>query len=128
MAKVYARTDAQGRLLEVQSDVFLTDSDGWVLVDEGAGDRFTHAQGNYLPGGATDIRGVYRYELCHEAQEDGTILPAIHLRPEADMAADAAMAAPPADPMTALDQRVEAVEAANNEITLLLADVIGGAV
>ena len=48
MIKVYARTDGAGRVLEIASSIFLRDPDGWVLIGQGEGDRFAHAQGNYL--------------------------------------------------------------------------------
>ena len=60
---VYARVDGENRIVEVGSDAFLTDLTGWVKIDEGRGDRFRHAQNNYLPGPLTDERGLYRYRL-----------------------------------------------------------------
>lgn len=63
---VLVRTDEQNRIIEINSSAFVTDVDGWVQIDEGDGDRYHHAQGNYLPMPLTDDRGVYRYTL-----EDG---------------------------------------------------------
>ena len=76
---VYARVDGENRIVEVGSDAFLTDLTGWVKIDEGRGDRFRHAQNNYLPGPLTDERGLYRYRL-----EEGRPVP----RPRAEMDAD----------------------------------------
>ena len=63
MYKVYVKTDETGRVTEINSDAFLPDMDGWTLVDEGDGDKFHHAQGNYLPKPLITDEGVYRYKL-----------------------------------------------------------------
>lgn len=60
---VLVRTDEQNRIIEINSSAFVADAVGWVQIDEGDGDRYHHAQGNYLPMSLTDDRGVYRYKL-----------------------------------------------------------------
>ena len=76
---VYVYVDGQGRVTAINSDAFLADLTGWVQIDEGVGDRYHHAQGNYLDGPLTDERGVWRYNL-----EDGEIIE----RTQAEMDAD----------------------------------------
>ena len=63
--KVLVRVDSAGRVVAINSSAFITDTDGWVEIDSGYGDRYHHAQGNYLPGPLTDNRGVYRYKLVN---------------------------------------------------------------
>lgn len=63
---VYARCDDTGRVTDVNSSAFLADPDGWTEIDSGFGDRYHHAQGNYLPEPLTDEHGICRYKL-----EDG---------------------------------------------------------
>lgn len=58
MNKVYAKADEDGRVIAINSDAFLTDTTGWVEIDHGTGDKYHHAQGNYLPGQLMDWRGV----------------------------------------------------------------------
>ena len=60
---VYVRVDEAGRIVAVNSDAFLPSMEGWVRIDEGYGDKYHHAQGNYLPGPLTDENGIYRYKL-----------------------------------------------------------------
>lgn len=60
---VLVRTDEQNRIIAINSSAFVADAEGWVQIDEGDGDRYHHAQGNYLPMPLTDDRGVYRYKL-----------------------------------------------------------------
>lgn len=60
---VYIRVDDADRVVAVNSSVFLQDTDGWVQIDSGHGDRYHHAQGNYFPQPIIDERGIYRYKL-----------------------------------------------------------------
>ena len=61
--KVYAKTNEQDFIVAVNSSAFLTDAEGWAQIDEGTGDRYHHAQGNYLPGSLMDEQSRYRYKL-----------------------------------------------------------------
>lgn len=60
---VYTQSDTAGRIVGINSDAFLPALSGWVKIDEGFGDRYHHAQGNYLPLPLMDERGIYRYKL-----------------------------------------------------------------
>lgn len=88
--KVYARMDAMGRILEVNSNAFLLDVDGWTEIDEGDGDKYQHAQGNYLDGGLRDARGV-----CQYVYEGGVVMQ----RTQAEMEVDAAALPTYVDPV-----------------------------
>lgn len=59
---VYIKTDERGVLIDIESDAFLDSTDGWEKIDEGFGDKYHHAQGNYLEKPKTDENGVFRYE------------------------------------------------------------------
>ena len=63
MIQVYAKADAAERVEELGSSVFLTDLTGWVQIDEGEGDRYAHAQGNYLEKPLMDVDGTHNYIL-----------------------------------------------------------------
>ena len=60
---VYIRVDDADRVVAVNSSAFLQDTDGWVQIDSGHGDRYHHAQGNYFDKPLCDERGIYRYKL-----------------------------------------------------------------
>lgn len=64
---VYIRTDEQGRILEANSSAFLADTTGWTAIDEGLGDKYHHAQGNYFDGGIYTNDGIPRYALVDGA-------------------------------------------------------------
>lgn len=78
MYKVFAQTDDTGRVTAINSNAFVS-GDGWAQIDEGAGDRYHHAQNNYLQKPLMDERGVYRYKLV-----DGLVAQ----RTQAEMDAD----------------------------------------
>lgn len=60
--KVYVRTDSGGIITDINSSAFIS-GDGWTEIDCGEGDRFHHAQGNYLEAALTDGDGLYNYKL-----------------------------------------------------------------
>ena len=64
---VYVRTDEQSRILEANSGAFITDTTGWTAIDEGLGDKYHHAQGNYFDGGLYTDDGFPRYKLADGA-------------------------------------------------------------
>lgn len=59
--RVFANIDDSGVIVDINSSAFLSDITGWVQIDEGAGDRYHHAQGNYFPKPKYDERGIPRY-------------------------------------------------------------------
>lgn len=63
MAKVYVKTDSNDVITEINSDIFLHTVKEYTLIDEGEGDRYAHAQGNYLDKSLIDDRGRYNYKL-----------------------------------------------------------------
>lgn len=65
-SKVFIKIDEKNRILKIDSDAFLSDFDGWIQIDEGAGDRYHHAQGNYFPGPKFDARGIPQYAYVRD--------------------------------------------------------------
>ena len=92
--KVLVRVDSAGRVVAINSSAFVTDTDGWVEIDSGWGDKYHHAQGNYLPWPLMDERGIYRYKLA-----DG----AVAERTQEDMDGDWVEPEPAADPMAVFE-------------------------
>lgn len=62
--KVYVKTDAAGRITAINSNAFLSSLEGWQEIDNGSGDKYHHAQGNYL-GSLLDDRGLFLYALVN---------------------------------------------------------------
>ena len=61
---VYAKVNESGYIADINSSAFLSDLSGWTEIDCGSGDKYHHAQGNYLPGPLMTEGGVYRYKLA----------------------------------------------------------------
>ena len=104
--KVYAKVDNRGCIIAVGSSAFISSLDGWVEIDQGAGDRYQHAQANYLPGPLLDERGICRYKLL-----DGALVE----RTAEEMESDVKPAEKPE-----FVSRLERVESALNTITEML--------
>ena len=113
MNKVYAKADEDGRVIAINSDAFLTDTSWWIEIDHGTGDKYHHAQGNYLTGPLMDWRGVYRYKLV-----DGAVVE----RTQAEMDSDYT----PPEQRPTTEQRVDALETTTDDIILMMAELIGG--
>ena len=60
---VYAKTDDRNVITAINSSAFLTDTTDWTEIDEGSGDKYHHAQNNYLSAGLTDENGIFNYKL-----------------------------------------------------------------
>lgn len=60
---VYAKTDENGIITAINSSAFLSDVTEWTDIDEGVGDKYHHAQNNYLSVGLTDENGIFNYKL-----------------------------------------------------------------
>lgn len=70
--QVYVKTDENNRITSVDSSGFLSDLTGWTKIDEGGGDRYYLAQGNYFPNPIMDERGIYRYKLVDDVPVERT--------------------------------------------------------
>lgn len=62
MYKVYVKVN-NGVVVEINSDAFISDLTDWFEIDSGEGDKYHHAQGNYLDGPLLTREGVCRYKL-----------------------------------------------------------------
>ena len=64
--KVYIKTDEEnGYVTAINSSAFITDVSGWIEIDQGTGDRYHHAQGNYLDKPITDEYGRHNYRYTN---------------------------------------------------------------
>lgn len=59
--KVYIQKDTNNHVVDINSSAFLIDLSNWIKVDEGIGDKYHHAQGNYLNKPITDNNGCHNY-------------------------------------------------------------------
>jgi len=101
--KVYIKIDEEnGNVTAINSSAFIPDVSGWIEIDQGFGDRYHHAQGNYLEKGLVDEHGRYNYRYV-----DGQVVEI----PETEK--------PPVPaPGPSMMERLEALEAAMLEVVL----------
>ena len=69
---VYVKTDEQNRIQAVNSSAFLPDTEGWIEIDSGYGDKYHHAQGSYFGKPLYDERGIARYRLADGVPSERT--------------------------------------------------------
>ena len=101
---VYAKTDTENNITEINSSAFLADTTGYIQIDEGTGDRYHHAQGNYLEKGLVDEHGRYNYRYV-----DGQVVEI----PETEKPS-----VPRTAPVPSMMERLEALESAMLEVIL----------
>ena len=100
---VYIQVDAESRITAINSSIFLLEPEGWVQIDEGFGDQYTHAQNQYLTKGLMDQQGCFNYTL-DESKPMGE--KAVE-RTEAEKQAEIdARPEPPTSEMNVLGQRI----------------------
>lgn len=58
---VYIKTNSKNEIVEINSEIFIADFTGWKPIDAGFGDKYAHAQGNYLEKSIVDDYGNYNY-------------------------------------------------------------------
>jgi hypothetical protein len=127
--KVYVLTDAENNITAINSSAFLKDATGWTQIDEGTGDCYHHAQGNYLPKPFMTEKGAYRYLLASAAEDlisAGLAVltdnPLVAEKTAAEIAAEvAALPPPPPDPISKLREQNEILTAT---IDTILSDIL----
>lgn len=60
--KVYIKINDKNEITEIGSSIFIRDVSDWIQIAEGFGDRYAHAQSQYLEKPLTDIDGNYNYK------------------------------------------------------------------
>ena len=69
LIKVYIKIDESNNIIAVNSNIFLNDLTDWIEIDEGTGDKYAHAQGNYFNKPLINENGVYNYKYM-----DGVVI------------------------------------------------------
>ena len=67
--KVYVKLDENKVIREIISSNFTKDTADWTYIDEGYGDKYGQAQGNYLEKGLMDKKGRFNYKYDTELVE-----------------------------------------------------------
>lgn len=70
--KVYIKTDDNNNIVSINSGIFLNDVTNWICIDEGVGDRYTHAQNHYFDKTIMTNEGIYRYKYVNNTATEKT--------------------------------------------------------
>lgn len=70
--KVFIKINANKEITAVNSSEFLPDTEGWIEIDSGIGDKYHHAQNNYFDKPLTDENGLYNYKFVDGAVNERT--------------------------------------------------------
>ncbi len=62
LIKVYVKVNENNCVTDVNSSVFLDSVSDWLEIDEGLGDKYSHAQGNYFDTSLMNEQGIYIYK------------------------------------------------------------------
>lgn len=71
--EVYIKINENNYIIETNSSEFLTDLTDWIKIDEGYGDKYHHAQGNYFNKPICTERGAYRYKYVDGVVRECTV-------------------------------------------------------
>lgn len=65
MVRVYINKDSKNNITSINSEIFLSQEEIQTMteIDKGQGDRYAHAQGQYLEKGLVDEKGRYNYKF-----------------------------------------------------------------
>lgn len=67
MARVYINKDSENNITSINSSIFLSEEEmsKMIEIDKGQGDKYAHAQGQYLDKGLVDEHGRYNYKFVN---------------------------------------------------------------
>ena len=60
---VFVKTNEEGYVTDVNSEIFIKDFTGWQKIDEGYGDKFAHAQSQYFDNPLLSDDGNFNIRL-----------------------------------------------------------------
>jgi len=67
--KVYIKVNNNNEITDINSEIFINDLTNWIEIDSGFGDKFAHAQSQYLDKPLMSEEGIYNYKY-----ENGKII------------------------------------------------------
>lgn len=59
--KVYIKVNTNNEITDINSEIFIEDINGWICIDEGYGDKYSHAQSQYFDNPIVNDEGKYNY-------------------------------------------------------------------
>ena len=113
--KVYIKIDNNSNITAVNSSIFISDLTDWIEIDEGIGDKYAHAQGNYFKKPLIYDNSIYCYKYSN-----GVILEKTAEEIEAEIAK---LPVPPPSETEILKAQLKAVVERNDFIEDCIAEM-----
>lgn len=63
--KVYIRVNSNNEVIDINSEIFIQDLTSWIEIDSGYGDKYAHAQSQYLDKPLVNEDGRYNYKYVN---------------------------------------------------------------
>lgn len=63
--KVYIKINSNNEVIEINSEIFIKDLTNWIYIDSGFGDKYAHAQSQYLDKPIINDNGNYNYKYIN---------------------------------------------------------------
>ena len=63
--KVYIKINSNNEVIEINSKIFIKDLTGWIYIDEGFGDKYSHAQSQYFEKPLVNEEGQYAFKYIN---------------------------------------------------------------
>lgn len=63
--KVYIRVNSNNEVIDINSEIFITDLNGWIKIDEGFGDKYAHAQSQYFDKPLINEEGQFTFKYIN---------------------------------------------------------------
>ena len=60
--RVFVKRNENNEIIDINSEIFIDNFDGWEFFDEGFGDRYSHAQNKYFDKPLQDESGKFLYK------------------------------------------------------------------
>ena len=65
--KVYVKLNNQNYIIDIKSKIYLKNTEGWIEIDSGFGDKYAHAQSQYFNKCIIYDDGTYNYKYVDGA-------------------------------------------------------------
>ena len=63
--KVYIKVNSNNEVIEINSEIFIKDLSNWTYIDEGFGDKYAHAQSQYLDKPLINEDGQFTFKYIN---------------------------------------------------------------
>ena len=63
--KVYIKVNSNNEVIDINSEIFIQDLTNWIYIDSGFGDKYAHAQSQYLDKPLINEDGQFTFKYIN---------------------------------------------------------------